>query len=331
MEKPIEVEYLSAEETPEDQVVAIEPLKFTGVLEQFKNLFDRMGGIREKVILWEKKTVIKDAKSRDEAIRLRTMVTKTSKLIDDTRMAYQKEVLDGIKEMNQYAKDAQTPLTGTKDNPALGVAGRLTEKISKYAAECKRLEEELKAKALAEQRALEEKKAAEERERQAQEQKKREEEAARIEAVRLKALEEAKALEQAQGELAEGEVPSTDAEDHVLNAIYEEQARIDAERAEKEKAAEEKRIQDQKELDAQQQKTVTTMAVATAKGSVKGVKEIWSIELVDEEKLEKRFMTFDPAKARKWLDGGFYNKKETDAEKIIPGLRCVVVLGKGGR
>jgi hypothetical protein len=33
----------------------------------------------------------------------------------------------------------------------------------------------------------------------------------------------------------------------------------------------------------------------------------------------------------RWLDGGFYDKKEKDATKIIPGLRCVVVLGKGGR
>jgi len=40
---------------------------------------------------------------------------------------------------------------------------------------------------------------------------------------------------------------------------------------------------------------------------------------------------FEPSKARKMLEAGMFNKKETDPEKIIPGLRCVVVLGKGGR
>ena len=64
---------------------------------------------------------------------------------------------------------------------------------------------------------------------------------------------------------------------------------------------------------------------------MKGVKDIWSKELIDESLLDKKFMTYDPAKAQKFLDGGFYDKKEKDPEKIIPGLRCVVVLGKGGR
>jgi hypothetical protein len=316
----VQAELLPPEGEEQEGEVNLAPLRIETPLEQFKNLFNRLADIRSKVILWEQKTVIKDSKTRDQAIELRTTVTRTAKFIDDTRKALQKPVADYIKEMNQYATEATVALIGTKDDPALGVAGRLTTKISNYAAECKRLEEAMKAKALAEQKKLED-----------------EIEARRIEAdmkeQALRVLEEQRMAQLAEEAKKKAQAEGRDETDQMEAdiALEQEQARIDAERAAREEAQRKQAIEDQKAKEAQQQKTVNTMAVATSVGKVKGVKDVWVIELVDEEKLDKKFMTFDPAKARKWLDGGFHDKKETDAEKIIPGLRCVLALGKGGR
>jgi hypothetical protein len=318
-QEQIDVEYLEPEETP-DAVVDLVPLNFGSPLEQFKNLFDRMANIRAKVILWEEKTVIKDSKTRDQAIQLRTTVTRTAKAIEDAYLSLTEPARAYLKEVRGYATQAQVALIGTKDDPALGVGGRLTKKVSDYAAQCKREEEEAKRKALAEQKRIEDEIAAKKAEAEAKEQALRIEEDRRIQEI------EAAKLAQAQ---AEGH-DETDQMEADL-AMAEEQARIDAERAQRDKAKRDQEIADQKAKDEAQQKMVNEMAKATSKGKVKGVKEIWSKELVDESLLDKQFMTYDPAKAQKWLDGGFYNKKETDPEKIIPGLRCVIVLGKGGR
>ncbi len=87
-------------------------------------------------------------------------------------------------------------------------------------------------------------------------------------------------------------------------AMAEAQAKIDADRAAREEAKRKQDIADEKAKDEAQRKLVNELAVATAKGKVKGVKEIWSKELVDESLLDKQFMTYDPSKAQKWLDGG---------------------------
>ncbi len=313
-------ELLPPEEEQQEAKVEIQPLRIDTPLEQFKNLFDRLADIRSKVILWEKNTVIKDAKTRDEAIALRTTVTRTAKFIEDTRKALQKPVQEYIKEMNGYAAKATEALTGTKENPMVGVAGRLTQKISEYAAECKRLEEELKRKALAEQKRIEDELAAKKAEEDAREQARQLEENLRLEAIEKEALEKAQAEGQTETDQMAADI-----------AREEERARIEQDRVAREKAAKDREIADQKARDEAQQKMVAEMAKATSQGKVKGVKEIWSIELMDESLLDKKFMVFDESKARKFLDGGFYDKKEKDPEKIIPGLRCLVVLGKGGR
>lgn len=319
-QEQVEVEYLSPEETPEDQAVELAPLQIQTPLEQFKNLFDRMADIRSKVILWEKKTVITSSKSRDEAIRLRTMVTRTAKLIDDARMDLVKPVQEYIKTVKEYADQAQLALIGTKADPTIGVAGRLTNKISSYALECKRIEEEMKAKALADKKKIDDEIEAWELEAEMKEQLIRLEEQRRLELIEQQRL--AQAQEQGHSETDQMEADL---------AMEEEQARIDSERAERERKLEEQKIANQKTKDEAQSKMVGTMAVASSKGNVKGVKNIWVIELIDESLLEPKFMVYDESKARKYLDGGFYNKAEKDATKIIPGLRCYVALGKGGR
>lgn len=326
-EKPVievEVEYLTPEDVPEDIKVELSPLSFSTPIELFKNLFDSMVGIRSKIKIWESKTRISNAKTRDEAIQLRTTVTRTAKAIDEAYLELSKPAREYLEQLRELKEQAKIDLVGTKDNPALGVAGRLTTKISDYAAECKRIEEEMKAKALAEQKALEEKKAAEERERQMEEMRLREEENRRLEEIQKK-----KELEAEQRAANEGSDVVDMADTDI--AVEQEQARIDAERAERERVAEQKRIQDEKELEEQQRKTVNTMAIAASKGKVKGVQDVWTIELIDETLLDKKYMIFEPAKARAALKAGFYDKKEKDAEKIIPGLRCVLVLGKGGK
>ena len=319
-ETQVEVEYLDGQEIPADAEVTLAPLAITTPLEHFKNLFDRMAQLRDQVVLWEKKTVITNAPTRDQAIQLRTVVTRTAKLIEEARLKLVEPVQKYLKEVKGYSDQAQEALVGTKDNPMLGVAGRLTQKISDHAAACKRLEEEMKAKALAEQKRVEAEIQARQEEAFAKEQALRLEEQHRLDAIEASRL----AAEQAEGHNETDQMAAD-------LARGEEQARIDADRAQREKAQRDQEIADQKAADAAQQKTVNTMAVATAMGKVKGVKEIWVIELVDETLLDKKFMAFDPAKARKWLDGGFHDAKEKDANKIIPGLRCVLALGKGGR
>ncbi len=315
-----EVEYLSPEDVPEDENVDIVPLAFPAPLEQFKNLFDRMASLRAKVVLWEEKTVIKNSKTRDEAIRLRTTVTQTAKAIEDVYLAWTKPLRDGLKEVRGYATQAQLDLIGTKENPRLGVAGRLTTKVSDYAAECKRLEEELKRKALAEQKRIEDEIAAKKAEEDAKEQARQLEENLRLQQIEEEALAQAQKEGQTETDQMAADI-----------AREEERARIEQERVAREKAKKDREIADQKAKDEAQQKMVNEMAKANSVGRVKGVKEIWSIELVDEDLLDKKFMVFEPSKARKILEAGMYNKKETDPEKIIPGLRCLVVLGKGGR
>lgn len=326
-----EVEYLMPDQVPEDETVEMVPLTFPAPLEQLKNLFDRMASIREQVIVWEKNTVITNSKTRDEAIRLRTTVTRTAKLIEDTYLGVTAPLRDGLKEARGYASNSQLALVGTKDNPTLGVAGRLTTKISDYASQCLREEQELKRKALAEQKRIEDEIAAKKAKAEAEENRIRLEEEQRIEEVRLKALEEANANAKPQEELAEGEIPNDDAEMAILNAMAEEQARIDELRVKREAERKAQEIADQKAKDEAQQKMVSELAKAKHKGQVKGVQEVWGIELIDETALDKKFMVFDPTKACAFLKAGFHNKKETDPEKIIPGLRCVVVLGKGGK
>lgn len=316
----VEAEYIPVEGFETEEVTELAPLRIETPLEQWKNLFDRMGDIRKKLILWEEKTVIKSPKTRDEAIQLRTLATRTAKMIDEARLNGQKEIRDYIEKMNGYCKEAIVPLIGTKEAPGQGVAGRLTEKISAYAEECLRLEEEMKQKALAEQRRIEEEIRAKEEEAKIKEEAIRQEEE-----LRLRHIEE-EAFKKAQ----EGGHTETDQMMADL-AREEEQARIDAERAERERKLEEQRIENQRLQDEADRKLANDMAQATAKGKVKGVQEIWSIELIDEELLDKKFMVYDESKARAALKNGFYNKKEKDAEKLIPGLRCVVVLGKGGK
>ncbi len=296
------------------------PIQIQTPLEQFKNLFDQMADIRKKVIMWESKTVIKDSKSRDEAIMLRTTVTRTAKAIEDAYLKLSEPARDYLKELRALATAAQVALIGSKDDPRLGVAGRLTTKVSDYAAECKRIEEEMKRKALAEQRRIDDEIAAKKAEADAKEQQLRLEEERRladIEASRIAAAQ------------AEGHEETDQMEADI--AMAEEQARIDADRAKREEDKKKQEIEDQKVLDAADQKLANEMAVATSVGKTKGVKEVWSIELLDESLLPANVMSFDESKARKWLAGGFYNKKEKDPEKIIPGLRCVIVLGKGGK
>ena len=313
-------ELLPPEEEQQEAKVEIQPLRIDTPLEQFKNLFDRLAAIRSKVILWESKTVIKDSKTRDEAILLRTTVTQTAKFIENTRKALQQPVKEYIKEMNGYAQHATEALVGTEAEPTLGVAGRLTQKINDYAAECKRLEEEIKRKALADQKRIHDEIEAKKAEEDAKEQARQLEENLRLQRIEEEALAQAQKEGQTETDQMAADI-----------AREEERARIEQERVAREKAKKDREIADQKAKDEAQQKMVNEMAKASAQGRVKGVKEIWSIELVDEDLLDKKFMVFEPSKARKILEAGMYNKKETDPEKIIPGLRCLVVLGKGGR
>ena len=318
--KEVEAEYIPVDGFETEEVTELAPLEIKAPLEDWKNLFDRMSDIRKKLILWEEKTVIKNPQTRDQAIQLRTLATRTAKLIDEARLNAQKGVQDYIKKMNEFAKEAVVPLIGTKEEPNKGVAGRLTKKISDFAAECLRIEEEMKRKALAEQKRIQDELDAKKREEEMKEEALRQEEE-----LRLRNLEE-EARKKAQ---AEGH---TETDQMVADiAVAEEQARIDAERAKREEEQKKRDIEAQRLKDEADQKMAQQMAVATAKGKVKGVQEIWSIELVDEEKLDKKFMVFDESKARAFLKAGFHNKNEKDPEKVIPGLRCVVVLGKGGK
>ncbi len=319
-QQQVEVEYLSPEEVPEDVTVELAPLQFTAPLEAFKNLFDQMADIRSKVILWESKTIIKDSNSRDEAIRLRTTVTRTAKAIEDAYLSLTEPAREYLKEVRAMATKAQEALIGTKSDPRIGVAGRLTTKVSDYAAECKRLEEEMKAKALAEQRRIEAEIEAKKREEEAKEQALQLEEQRQIEEIEKKKLEEAQAAGHDETDQMEADF-----------AMEEAQGKIDSARTKREKLRKDQEIEDQRVKDEAQQKMVAELSKAEAKGKVKGVKEIWSIELVDEELLDKKFMVFETSKARKYLEAGMHNKKEKDPEKLIPGLRCVVVLGKGGK
>ena len=200
------------------------------------------------------------------------------------------------------------------------LTGKLTKKINDYAEDCKREAEELKRKALAEQKKVEDEIAAWETEMEMREQQRRILEEQEI----AKLAEEARVKAQAEGR------DETDQMEADI-AFQESQARIDADRAAREKEAEDQRIANQKAKDEAQQKTNNTFAVATSVGKIKGVKTVWAIELLKESELDRQFMVFDESKARKWLDGGFYNKDEKNPEKIIPGLRCRQVLGKGGR
>lgn len=318
-QEPI-AEYLSAEEVPEDQPTSLAPLGFSEPLEQFQILFNEMAGIRAKVILWEQKTVITNPKTRDEAIRLRTTVTSTAKAIEDAYLSITEPARNYLKEVRQMATQAQIALVGTKDDKSLGVAGRLTTKISNFAADCLRIEEEMKAKALAEQRRVEAEIEAKRKEEQAKEVARQLEEDRRI-----KEIEDAK-IAQAN---AEGRTETDQLEADV--ATEEEMGRIEADRAQRKEAMRLQEIEDKKKIDEQERKTLNTMAIATAKGQVKGVQEVWSIELMDESLVPRNLMSYDEKKARAWLKGGFHDKKEKDAEKIIPGLRCVIVLGKGGK
>lgn len=318
------IEYLAPDDTPEDEVVSIAPLQFPGHLEQLKNLFDRMADIRSKVTLWEKKTVIKDSKSRDEAIRLRTLVTGTAKAIEETYLKITAPLREGIKEARSYATDAQVALIGTKDDPRLGVAGRLTAKVSDYAVKCKAEEEAMKTKALAEQRRINDEIEAWQMEAKWKEERLQLEEDLRLEHLREQALQKAK--EEGHGDR---EVQTDDLAADL--EMEEAQAKIDADRAKRAEETQKQEIENQKVIDATQQRTVNTLAVATSHGKVKGVKKVWSIELISEKLLDKKYMVFDPSKARKMLEADMYDKDEKDPEKIIPGLRCVVVLGKGGK
>lgn len=315
-----EVEYLPFEKTPDEDISSLVPLKILTPLEQWADLFHRMANIRNQVITWEENTKIVDTKTRDEAIRLRTLVTQTAKSIDDVRQAMQKEILDYIREMNQLAKDAINPLVSPKEIAAQGVAGRLTDKINAFAVEQKRKEEEIKKALLAEKRHADDWADALIEEGRMKEARIRLEEDLKLQAIEAQALAEA----QAQGQ--------TETDQMAADIAREEaQAQIDQERADREAKLQADEAAAQKIKDDAQQKVVVGFAQATGAGKVKGVKEIWQIELIDESKLDRAFMVFDQAKAKKWLDGGFYDKKEKDAEKIIPGLRCIVVLGKGGR
>lgn len=323
MEHPqVEIEYLSPEQTPEDQEITIPVLSIQTPLEHFKNLFDAMAQIRAQVITWESKTLIKDNKSRDEAIRLRTLVTSTAAKIEEARKAAQKPIREYVEEMNQLAKDARLPLVGENASDPAGVCGRLTKKINDWAVFCQKEEERMKREALARQKMVEDEIEAREMERKMQEERLRLEEDLRLEKLRQEALEKA----QAEGH-GDREVQTDDLAADL--AMQEEQARIDAARAAREKEEEDKRAAEQKEKDKVQQQTVSTMAVATHKGKVKGVKEIWSIEEVDPDLVPREFCSPDMKKIRKYVESGV--SREKDAMKIVPGYRCVVVLGKGGK
>lgn len=319
MSEQVQAELLPDDEVIEDIVVDIQPLSIATPLEHFKSLFHRMADIRNKVILWESKTVIVSPKTRDEAIRLRTEVTKTAKLIQEARMNLVKPIQEYLAEVKSYADEACLPLAGTGPNDSTGVSGRLTKKINAYAEEQKRIEEETKRKALAALALKQAEIEAWELENKYREEQKRQEEDLRLQQIHEKALAEA----QAKGHTETDEMQAD-------LAMAEEQARIDAERAKRDEEAEQQRIQKEKELDEAQRKTYGEIARATTK--VKGVKAVWSIELLEgqEDKLPRNVLTFDMSKARKWVDGGFHGT-EKDPLKIIPGCRVVSVLGKGGK
>ena len=320
VQQQAEAEYLSPEEVPEDLTIEMVELRFGTPLEQFKNLFDRMNPLREKLNIWESKAVVKDTKSRDDLIMVRTTSTRTAKAIEDAYLSSTQWARDYLKEVRAYATNAQIALIGTKDNPALGVSGRATIKISNYAAKCLREAQEAKRKALADQKRIDDEIKAKQLAAWVAEQALKLEEDRKIQEIEAAAIANAQAEGHGEDDQMEADI-----------AMAEAQAQIDADRAYRDRKKKEQDIADQKAADEAQQKLVNELAVATSKGKAKGVKETWSKELIDESLLDKQFMTYDPSKAQKWLDGGFYNKKETDAEKIIPGLRCVIVLGKGGK
>lgn len=319
-----EVEYLAPDDLPEDLKTELAPLELKTPLEHFKNLFDGMQDIRKKVILWEEKTKIKDSKSRDEAIMLRTTVTRTAKAIEDTYLRLTEPARDYLKQVRALATEAQVALIGTKDDPSLGVAGRLTVKVSDYAVECKRLEEEMKKKALAKQKLIEDEIEAWDMEAKFREERLQEEENLRLEQLREQAL--IKAQEEGHDER---EVQTADLVADL--ALQEETARIEGERAKREKEQKDQQLENEKKLNQAKQETTNTFAVATGKGKVKGVQEIWTIELLDESLLDRKYLIYDETKVRAALKNGFYDKKEKDPEKIIPGCRCRLVLGKGGK
>jgi hypothetical protein len=187
-----------------------------------------------------------------------------------------------------------------------------------YNQECARKEAEQKAKALAAQRAEEVRIAAERRQREAEEEKLRAQEAEKIRRQKETALKDAKKA----GDNATARVQ---AEEEAKAAA----AKVEAARAERERAERERVAAEEREKDEAHKKMVNEMAQATAQGKQKGVKNIWIIEIVDEKKIPEQFKTYDPMKARKYCEAGV--SQETDAEKIISGLRCYQVLKSSGR
>jgi hypothetical protein len=106
-------------------------------------------------------------------------------------------------------------------------------------------------------------------------------------------------------------------------------ARIECERAAREKAEKDRQAEEETAKAVAQSQMVNEMAKATAKGKTKGVRDIWVIEVVDETLIPEQYKTYDPKKARAYVEAGF--SKEKDAEKIIPGLRCYKALNSTGR
>lgn len=299
---------------------ALVPLEIKTPLQQWKDLFIKMTQVRQQAILWESKTKITDIKTRDEAIALRTYVTRLKTKIEEVRKAMQAPVADYIKEMNQYAKDAYLPLAGEKADDPQGVAGRLTKKINDFAAWQAAEEARIKKEALARQKMIEDEIEAHRLEREMEEQRQRQEEEKRLADLHAETLKKAQAEGHVETDLMMADI-----------AMEQEQAKIDADRAQREKAEKDRKAAEEATKDAAQQATVNTMATATAAGRVKGVKKIWVIEAIagKEKEVPRQFCMPDETKIRKYVESEVSD--ETDAEKIVPGYRCYVALGKGGR
>ena len=194
----------------------------------------------------------------------------------------------------------------------------LDQKGVAYAQECKRLEDEQKAKALAERRAEEARILAEQKAREAEEEKLRAQEAEQI--ARAK-----KEAEKAAKKAGDDMTARMQAEEAAKAAA----AKIEAERAARDKAEADRRAEEQARADAAQAKMAQDMAKATGVGKTKGVKNVWVIEITNDKLIPEQFKTYDPKKAKAYVEAGLSN--ETDENKIIPGLRCYKVLTGSGR
>lgn len=296
---------------PENETVQDLPmLRIQTSLETLKNYFDEQAKGIARTIEWAKNAIIDSPKSRDEARDIRKNLAAFKKAIDEKRLLSKKPVEDFLTEYKEVC-DAVIAIAeeGIQIIDAKGVA---------YAQECKRREDEEKAKALAAKKAEEDRILAERKKREAEEAERQAKEAEEV----ARKKKEAEAAAKKAGDNMTAKLQAEE-------AARAESAKVEAARAQREKEESDRQAAENAQLDQAQAQMVGEMAKATGHGKTKGVKNVWVVEVVDEKKVPREFCSYDPKKAKKYVEAGI--SQETDALLIIPGLRCYQVLTGSGR